>query len=367
MNKPLLKPFAIICVLLTMSHHVAGQISVLASDFPGKGDTVRYSSVTTINNYEVTGASFLWDFSALVPQSQMLMKHFDADSADAFIQSLFGSVVIPKYRATYYLPARELPLATISGFLDLPVDEIYRFYRKTNEEMTVIGLSISAMGFGIGKRADSIEVAYKYPMVYGQSYSSEGSVDLDLSAIAPFALKQYRTRTSEVDGWGTVKTPYGSFSCLRIHHVINELDSIYIDFGTGPFWFPLELPVIHEYEWWAKEQKGPVMKVVASEIFGTMVPTQVLYRDVFRAELNVSLADYSMSSPGVFPNPALDVVNIVGLPEHKILEVYSMSGTFLHRTQNADKIDVSSLESGAYFIRVIVDGETPRHLKFIKE
>ena len=145
---------------------------MIASDFPGKGDTVRYSVTNNVfNNYTETGANFNWDFSNLTPQSQTLMKHFSVDDADIITQSLFGSTVIPKYRATYYLPARELPLATLSGLLDLPVDEIYRFYRKTNNEMTVIGLSISAMGFGIGKRADSLEIAYKFPMEFGQSFN----------------------------------------------------------------------------------------------------------------------------------------------------------------------------------------------------
>lgn len=361
------KSLAFIAALSMPFYQSLAQITILASDFPGKGDTVRYSSVPTLSNYEATGTNFLWDYSALVPQSQLLMNHMNVDSADALTQSLFGSFVIPKYRATYYLPARELPLALLSGFLDLPVEEIYRFYRKTNDEMTVIGLSISAMGFGIGKRADSIEIAYKYPMIYGQSYSSEGSVDLDLSAIAPFALKQYRTRTSEVDGWGTVKTPYGSFSCLRIHHVINELDSIYLDFGTGPFWFPINVPVIHEYEWWAKDQNGPVLKVTASEIFGTLVPTQILYRDVFRLELNVSSEDFELTSYRIFPNPTHDVLNITGLPENNQIEIYSMSGRLLMRVQNTHKVDVSALDTGAYFIRVFVQNEAPSTLKFLKQ
>jgi hypothetical protein len=353
--------------LVVLANKTNAQITILASDFPGKGDTVRYSSVPALANYAVTGQNFLWDFSDLVPQSQLLMKHLSVDSADALTQSLFGSFVIPKYRATYYLPARELPLAALSGFLDLPVEEIYRFYRKTNEEMTVVGLSISAMGFGVGKRADSIEVAYKYPMTYGQSYQSEGLVDLDLSALAPFALKQYRTRSSEVDGWGTIKTPYGSFSCLRIHHVINELDSIYIDFGTGPTWFPINIPVIHEYEWWAKDQKGPIMKVVANQVFGIQIPTQIIYRDIFRLDLNVSLDEQYLTGISLYPNPTNNFLYINGAVQNSKIEIYSMSGKLLYQTDyTLQPIDVRSLDSGAYFVQII-DGSTVQTIKFVKQ
>jgi hypothetical protein len=346
---------------------VFAQITVLASDFPGKGDTVRYSSVPFISNYAQTGANFVWDYSSLVPASQTLINHFSVDDADALTQSLFGSFVIPKYRATYYLPARELPLATLSGFLNLPIDEIYRFYRKTNDEMTVIGLSISAMGFGIGKRADSIEIAYKYPMVYGQQYSSEGSVDLDLGALAPFALKQYRTRTSEVDGWGTVKTPLGSFPCLRIHHIITELDSIYIDAGTGPLWIPINIPVIHEYEWWAKDQNGPVLKVRTNQFFGIQTINQVLYKDVFRPELNVAVQSYDMSKVSVFPNPTTDYLSLSGLAGNEILEIYSMSGKLMLSTISHANVDLRDFSSGAYVLRIIKDNDHIATLKFIKQ
>jgi len=367
MKIELFKHLVFSALLCFVSLHISAQITVIASDFPGKGDTVRYSNVPFISNYAQTGQNFLWDYSTLNPSSQILITHFSVDDSDFLTQSLFGSFVIPKYRATYFLPARELPLATLSGFLNLPIDEIYRFYRKTNEQMTVVGLSISAMGFGIGKRADSIEIAYKYPMEYGQAYSSEGSVDLDLSVIAPFALRQYRTRSSEVDGWGTVKTPFGSFACLRIHHVITELDSIYLDAGTGPLWIPINIPVIHEYEWWAKDQKGPVLKVRTNQFFGIQIVNQVLYRDVFRPELNVSIEDFNLSNVYIFPNPTTDYLSVAGLAGNEGLEIYTMSGKLLLSTSSHTNIDLRDFAHGAYLLRIMNGNEHVNTLKFIKQ
>jgi hypothetical protein len=357
-----------ICLIILCSYHGTAQITVLASDFPGKGDTVRYSVTNNIfNNYTATGANYSWNFGNLTPQSQLLMNHLSVDEADFLTQSLFGSFVIPKYRATYYLPARELPLATVSGFLNLPVDEIYRFFRKTDQQMTVVGLSISAMGFALGERADSIEVAYIYPMTFGQNYSSEGSVNIDLSGIAPFALKQYRTRTSEVDGWGTITTPYGTFECLRIHHVINEFDSIFLDAGTGPTWVPINIPTIHEYEWWSKEQKGPILKAKANEIFGFPIVNEVMYRDIFRLNLNVSIDDFSNDQIKIYPNPTSDYLNIQGMPDNCIIEIYTMTGKLVKQGQNINSLDVRNLENGAYFVRITSNKQSAKILKFIKQ
>jgi hypothetical protein len=361
-----IKSITVFCFFV-VAIQLQAQISILSSDFPRKGDTVRYSTLASISNYRETGANFLWDFSGLVPQSQILIRHLDPDSADALTQSLFGSIVTPRYRASYYLPAQELPISTLSSFFDLPVDQIYRFFRVTNEEVTAVGLSISALDLGIGKRADTIEVAYKFPMEYGQFFNSKGYVDLDLSAVAPFALRQYRDRISEVDGWGNIITPYGSFPCLRIHHIINELDSFYVDFGEGPVWYPLELPTIHEYEWWANDQKGPILKVVASELFGILFPTQIIYRDVFRLSLNLSLDAELLTETSLYPNPTNDFLHINSALQYSKIEIHSMSGKLLYQNDFAlEPIDVRGLESGAYFVRII-NGSTVQTMKFVKQ
>ena len=344
--------FALFAFVLTSTPGF-GQISIGASDFPGKEDTVRYSNSSSfITNFTATGPNFTWNFPNLSAQSQTLVEHMNPDDADIFTQSLFGSTVLPTYRATYVLPARELPLATVSSIVDLPIEEIYRFYRKTNQEMTVVGLSIAAGGFAVGKRADTIEIAYKFPMTFGQTYSSNGYVNLDFSAFAPFALKQYRQRDSEVDGWGTITTPYGTFECLRIHHIIQELDSILIDLGQGPEWTPIDIPLIHEYEWWTTNQKGPVLKVKANEIFGFQVVNEIQYRDNFRPNLNVGIDEQAPQQPQIFPNPAQDWIQISAVPPNTEVLIFDSSGKIIARHAAQETIAVRDLPTGTYFLLI---------------
>lgn len=344
------------------------QTSINSTDFPGKGDTVRYSNSNQFNlDFLASGPNFYWNFADLTANSQTLLNHGNVDLADFFTQSLFGSFVTPTYRASYYLPARELPLATLSGFLNLPIDEIYRFYRKTANEVTIIGLSIASGEFAVAKRSDTIEVAYQFPMVYGQSYSSSGYVDLDLSAFAPFALRQYRTRESEVDGWGTLITPYGSFDCLRIHHTINERDSIYIDFGIGPIWIPIPIPTIHEYEWWTKQQKGPILKVKANAVFGSQITNEVMYRDNFRPELNVSLNSEALEAYILYPNPAQNFLRIKGVNQNSVIKIFDRLGKLVIDQMYNNYVNIEKLETGTYFIQFQDEHGAEKIEKFVKK
>lgn len=328
-----------------------GQIEIVASDFPGKGDTVRYTNVFDFAiDYQSTGPGLFWNFSNLGGDSQTLLRHNSVDDADMFTQSLFGSVVLPAYRATYYLPATAIPFAELSGLLGIPIDDFYRFYKKSATDLNIIGLSLSAGGYGLGSRADTIETAHHFPMTFGQAYDSRGYTHLDFSFVLPAQLIQYRQRTSEVDGYGNIVTPYGSFDVLRIHHIVYEQDSIYFEFEGAGQWFELPVPTSHEYEWWAKDQKGPILKVTTNEIFGEEVITDVMYRDSFRYELVASIVEKQNFEFNIYPNPASDYLEISASIEYDNLYIISMSGGLVLESEKTAKIDISTLQSGSYQI-----------------
>jgi len=69
----------------------------------------------------------------------------------------------------------------------------------------------------------------------------------------------------------------------------------------------------------------------------------------FEAEANVE------NELVVFPNPAAERIQIVGLDVSEIasLEVYDATGRIMIRTQNTQTIDVSALNDGVYALRVI--------------
>ena len=345
----MLKNLLLFSVCLLFGTLSFSQIEVEAADFPGKSDTVRYTNVFDFGlDYQSTGPGMFWNFTNLGGDSQTLLRHNSVDDADMLTQALFGSIVLPAYRATYYIPATAIPFDDLSSVLGVPIEDYYRFYRKTQTEMNIIGLSLSAGGYGLGSRSDTIETAYHFPMTFGQSYNSRGYTYLDLSFALPAQLIQYRQRSSEVDGYGSIATPYGTFDVLRIHHVINELDSIYFEFDGAGQWFELPVPTSHEYEWWAKDQKGPILRVLTNEILGEEVITEVMYRDSFRYELVASIVEQQNFEFNVFPNPTSDYLEISAESDFNNLYIISMSGALVMESDKTSKIDVSALQSGSY-------------------
>jgi len=330
-----------------------GQIEVGSIDFPGKSDTVRYTNVSDLQlDFQAAGPDYTWDFSDLTDASQTLLLHNPIEDADNFSQSLFGPAVLPAYRATFFLPASLIPFDLISNFIDLPIENFYRFFRKTQNEMNVIGLAISTADFGFGARSDTIEMAYQFPITYGQQFESRGYTFLDLSFALPAQFKQYRQRISEVDGWGSITTPYGSFDVLRVHNRIEELDSIFVELNGAGNWLPLELPVSHEYEWWSNGQKGPVLRVVTNEIGGDQQVVEARYRDAFKADLVAELNENQLKSVVVYPNPTSGILMVASDQQVDQLLLFDATGSVVMQNSGSQQIDMNALENGTYFLMI---------------
>jgi hypothetical protein len=160
---------------------VQGQIEVSIADFPVKNDTVRYSNGTDLElDYFSTGSGFTWNFADLNADSQQLLKHLATEDADVLIQNSFGITSPPTYRASYYLPATDLPIGQFGAFLPVNIENLYRFFRRTNTSLNIIGLSLVIEGFGLSARSDTIEIAYQLPMTFQDAWQSTGYTKLGL-------------------------------------------------------------------------------------------------------------------------------------------------------------------------------------------
>lgn len=348
---------------------VSAQLEVSIVDFPAKYDTVRYTnSQDFATDFFQTGSDFSWDYSGLIGTSQTLLDHKSPDDADQLTAAFFGSFVTPAYRASYYLPATDIPINQLDGFLPVNIENLYRFFRRTNTSLNIVGLSLVIEGFGLSGRSDTIEIAYQLPMTFGDSWQSVGYTRLDFSIAFPAQFAQYRQRSSEVDGYGTLTTPYGTFEAIRVHHTINEIDSLLIDLGGGVT--PVAIPLTtHEYEWWTNEQKGPLLKVVANEIAGNEVVTSVQFRDSYQPDLVAGLQNNGIVSFSVFPNPVAEFCS-VNAPESGMVYVLDLSGKIVcEQPVSAGKSLVNTTEwsSGTYVVLFHSSQGTQAIQRIIKE
>src|SRR5690606_32965204 len=116
-------------------------------------------------------------------------------------------------------------------------------------------LSASINGTGLPIKSDTIETRYKFLLNFGDVHYSRGYTKLDMNPIYDAVWLQYRQRNTEVDGWGSVTTPYGTFDVLRVKHTITERDSLRFEIFGNQTWIPIPVPQSNIYEWITNGEK----------------------------------------------------------------------------------------------------------------
>lgn len=363
--KKLLFLFSISISLFSQS-----QITLTSVDFATGGDTVRMSQASD-NGYDYvsTGAGYIWDFSALTPNSQSLKDFRSMAGVPAFIQFIFGSFAPPKYQASYYIESTDLPIDQITSFLPVTIEDIFQFTRTTADSMTLVGYSMVVDGNDLPFKSDTIETKFGFDLQYGNTHFSRGYTKIDFNPIVDAIWNQHRTRFTEVDGYGTITTPYGVFDALRIRHDITEIDSLYMVIPViGGTWIPLDVPDSHEYEWWTNDEMEPILKIVTNDIFGTETVVSIEYRDIYRG-LDAGISEMDLQF-GIYPNPAVDEVKVNSKSAFNRIQIVDSKGAVLMDKEsgltNTTTIDLSKLVPGEY--KIIIHGENESGVKsFIKQ
>jgi len=328
------------------------QITLSNSDFSDGGDVSYVSTaVDPAIDFSITGSNQNWDYSNLVSTGQTLKEYATLDGASFLVGFTFGTFASFNYQATNFVPSNALPLDQLNQILPVEISDIRQFSKNTNDSITSVGLSITVSGTEIPFKSDTIETRYKFPLNFGDVYDSRGYSNVDMNPVYNGIWRQYRQRHSEVDGWGTITTPLGSFEVLRVHHTINESDSLYVDLFGSASWVELPIPVAHQYEWIAVGEKEPVLRISTTVILGNETVTTIEYKD---NDLSASLNE-SEESIQVYPNPTNQTLYIEGVKATAEYTVYNIvgdqiiTGAFM---PGENSIDVQSLIAGTYLLKV---------------
>lgn len=358
----------LLVVSISIYTYASSQITLTKDDFATGGDTVRMSQTAdpTID-FASTGAAYTWDFSGLTVNSQLVKDFRSMSGAPTFVQFLFGPFAPSKYQASYYIESTALPIAQLTSFLPVSIDNLFAFTRRSADSLTSVGYSMVVSGNDVPFQSDTIETRYDFPLAFGNTHFSRGYTLVDFNPILDAKWNQHRTRTTEVDGYGSITTPFGTFNALRIRHDITESDSLYYTFPfIGATWIPIPIPTSHEYEWWTNGQKEPILRITTNELLGNETVTAIEYRDIDR-HLDAGINELEIAMD-IFPNPAQNELFIATLQPMKSIEVINSSGErVLSVEANGTKetIQLSGLASGAY--QVIVKSESGLGIKsFIK-
>lgn len=242
--------------------NINAQITVNASDMPNVGDTIR-KSITTVGqgyDFSLTGNDFIWDYANLSSLSQDVDSFISVGSTSLIYQIAFNNPFDPNRRATIALPTDDITL--IPG---VPLTDIIDFYKESNSKYSRVGMGITIAGIPFALKYDTPELLYNFPLTIGDIDSTVSSFDLSIPTLG--FLTTTKKRVNEVDGWGTLTTPFGTHQVIRVKSTITENDSVYVDsLGIG-------LPVtrnITEYAWLGDNFGIPLLQVVQEGLVTTI-------------------------------------------------------------------------------------------------
>jgi hypothetical protein len=336
-------------LLFLVSGSAFSQITVTSSDMPSVGDSVKVSITTTIGSLNATLAdtNYHWDFSTLLPQRQDV-EHFDNPFGFTFPFNLLFNVSNTSYGLYNYTP-NSVPGTPVT------VSKSYDFIKNSASDYKTIGKGLFLNGIPVNAAYSKDDYVYRFPLTFGKIDSCDYKYGANVPTQFYYGEKGHRVNT--VDGWGTLKTPYGTFAVLRLKSVLNMIDTVYLD--TLHFGINRAQPLTIQYKWIAQGEKIPVLEVDGTQVAGAFTPTTVTYRDSLRPTVPQTGIAELFREPqliATWPNPASGIVNfdLNGLKANEI-DLFDMSGKRVGRVAIGGEIpalDVSLLSAGMYFFQV---------------
>lgn len=361
----MIKHILILASVFTLNVSAQSPITLSNSNMPGNNDTLRYTNASpnSLGNYTQTGVNYTWDFSTLV-------------SLNEGVRNFKNALQTPYAFYFLALNAYGEKIADTLGAGPISITNYYNFYKKQTSPVNAFiadGVGMTFSSVPVPSYYSDKDELYKFPMTYPQYDSTTFKFSTVSNSLLPITYSKGGYRTTRVDGWGTVITPYDTVSCLRLITTQYAMDTIKTSIGpiTVPFGFP---NFQRSYQWMSLNSKIPFLEVTGSLVNDVFTITQVRYRGYHRIMANpVSTGpELEETNIGLYPNPVKDKLQVTGLfQEPKNFEVYTLdgkkvlSGTFKSMATE-QSIDLSALEKGVYFLN-IPGAATTTSLRFVKE
>lgn len=299
--------FTLLLSLLTvigLAAHAQQPISIVRTDMPNVNDTFRYSTVDNLLgliDINDVGSDMIWDYSTLGSYNQRL---------DTMVDPVFGTPLV--YNVTFSNFFDMDHFSTIAERSDLgqfpqnfiTVENVYDFYRETNNFFANVGLGLTINGFPLTAVMEPRDMIYEFPLAFGDEDHSFAQYGVDVPQFGYFGQKIGRNNT--VDAWGALTTRYGTFNTLRVTTILDITDTISIQ-GYG---FDQPRPTQFEIKWLGKNIGTPLLTVKGQILFGQKVVNSVEYLD--------SIRGFTQSTP--LPEPEDTTTNPIDTTSAGILD-----------------------------------------------
>jgi hypothetical protein len=264
-------------------------------------------------------------------------------------QAVFGDFNFLPHRSNQALHGPDFTLGT-----QIAVTDVYNFYYNNSSDYHQSGFGAEINGIPVPTPYDPHDIIYKFPLEYGNVDSSFSGYEVELPNFLFYGVN--RKRVNEVDGWGALITPSGTYTVLRLKSTISERDSVYLD--TLGFGYGFDLPEQIEYKWLGQGEGVPLLQI---NVAGGFV-SSITYKGINTTGINVEAANQFDFL--IFPNPVTDHLLLRYHVDHNTTIRYSITDANGNNVtdeasvevQPGDQVQMVSLPpamaGGIYFMNV---------------
>ncbi len=338
----------------------SAQITINSADLTFAGDTFRLSIAAPNPTIDplATGANHSWDFGFLQSASQRVDSFIDEAATNPLFSFVFIDNALNPNRSNQ---ATRGPSFTIGAF---SISDVFNFYYNSSASFKQTGFGAGINGIPLPIAYSPHDIQYRFPLAYGNRDTSNSGYVIDQVSTLGVYIRVRKTRINEVDGWGTLITPYGSFNTIRVKSNIVERDSVYLD--TLGFGFNLPPITTNEYKWLGSGYGLPLLQINTG---ATGAVTQVLYQDSARSTVGIDEQILRNLNFTLYPNPVLETFNLkfeLKKSSEVSLEIFGMKGELIWQSEttlhpagereirlNASELN---LKNGNYLLRMLVGG-----------
>jgi hypothetical protein len=220
----------------------------------------------------------------------------------------------------------------------------------------MVGFGANINGIPASIKYDTIDQLYPLPLTFGNNDSTSAYYLLDVPSLGAYG--QHIQRKVEVDGWGSISTPYQNYSqSLRVKTTLYQRDTLKV---LQPIALPgvaFNRPIQTKYEWFVNGVGAPVFSVTKQG----NTTSNVKYIDVNTSSIN-ELNTFELT---IFPNPASELINI-SIPFNKAnMKIIDVNGKVLINEPFSKTVNISSFSKGNYIV-IISKGNQKAYQYFQK-
>jgi hypothetical protein len=345
----------LLLAILAFTSQVWSQITIAGSDLPTvSGVYIRDNAGNTgVIDLNVTGPNTIWDYSGLSSTGMDTIDYVTVASTNFAYQLYFNNPFSPNYDSDLAIEAADFPTIPM---VPITITDVVNYFKIANNDgyyQTGFGAAISGLPASV--KYTPRDKILPLPCTFGLTESNPFEWDFQIPLIGSYG--QRKTRTVEVDGWGTLNLPNaGTYDVLRVKSTIEGVDTVYIDqFGFG---FGIPSTQV-EYKWYAQGEGEPVLTVNSSGLIG-ITGANYKHHDNTTGLQNNHLLKTNLD---LFPNPSVDVaqikyftplqgkltINLIDVTGKIVLSQQELSNS---NVNNRYQIDISQLPAGFYTLQI---------------